>query len=207
MKNPEVIYWSYSNSQKNVWNNLQDARNTFETNAKKGSEPDIIIKTEEALFFIEAKLGANNNTVCKSENPMVQKKYERGGNNWFSDVFDSDFKTVAIDNKKYELFRFWLLGTWITNKLNLDFYLVNLVLLRREKNIEASFKKHIKKNQRRKFVRIAWENIYEHILDSNPPSKTDKNILLKYFRNKTIGYVNGNLQKAFSINTIVGNIR
>jgi hypothetical protein len=122
--NPEIIYWSYSQHQQNAWNELQDGRKEFETKPRKGSEPDIIVKSDNALFFIEAKLKANNNTICKSKNPKVQGKYETGGNNWFSKVFKSDYETVAIVEKKYELLRFWLIGTWIAKQLNLDFYLV-----------------------------------------------------------------------------------
>jgi len=29
---------------------------------------------------------------------------------------------VAIKEKKYELLRFWLLGSWLANELGLDYY-------------------------------------------------------------------------------------
>ena len=196
--NPEIIYWSYSQHQQNAWNELQDGRKEFETKPRKGSEPDIIVKSDNALFFIEAKLKANNNTICKSKNPKVQEKYETGGNNWFLKVFKSDYETVAIVEKKYELLRFWLIGTWIAKQLNLDFYLVNLVLSERERDIEAVFKKRINENPRRKFMRITWEDVYECISNSNLSGR-DKDIMIRYFRAKTIGYDNGRLQRAFSI--------
>ena len=66
-------------------------------------------------------------------------------------------------NKKYELLRFWLLGTWMAKQQDLAFYLINLVLSEREADIEATFKRHIKENQRRKFIPVAWESIYQYI--------------------------------------------
>jgi len=197
VKSSEVIYWSYSQRENSSWSGLNKAREEFGEELKRSSEPDIIIKTNNALFFIESKLTAGNETVPSDKNNS--KKYETGGDNWFSKVFKSDYKTVAIAEKKYELLRFWLLGTWMAKQQDLDFYLVNLVLSEREKDIEAIFKKHLYENQRMRFIRITWEDIYQQILNSNL-SGIDKDAMIKYFRNKTIGYdSNGELHKAFLI--------
>jgi len=197
LKSSEVIYWSYSQQEKSSWFELNKAREEFGEEIKRSSEPDVIIKTDSTLFFIEAKLNAGNET--NPGNISDSKKYKTGGNNWFSKVFKSDFKKVAIDEKKYELLRFWLLGTWIAERQKLDFYLVNLVLSGREKNIEAIFKRHIYETQSRKFIRITWEDIYQQILNSGL-SRNDKDTMIKYFENKTVGYDwNGKLQRAFSI--------
>ena len=197
LKSSEVIYWSYCQRENSSWSELNKAREEFGEEIKRSSEPDIIITTDDTLLFIEAKLTAGNETV--PSDMSNSKKYETGGDNLFSKVFKSDYKTVAIVEKKYELLRFWLLGSWIAEQQNWDFYLVNLVLSDREKEIEALFKGHINENQRRKFLRITWEDIYGYILNSNL-SGGDKNLMVRYFRNKTIGYDgNGELQKAFSI--------
>jgi hypothetical protein len=201
VKNPEIIYWSYSQSQQAPWSRLQRARKEFETRPQKGSEPDIIVKSDSVLFFVEAKLTANNNTICKSKNPKVQKKYETGGDRWYKRVLRSDFETVAISEKKYELLRFWLIGSWIAEHLQSDFYFGNLVLSEREKEIERIFGKHIKEDQHRRFARITWEDIYAYILN-NTSSSGDRDIIKKYFENKTRGYDgNRKLQKAFSTST------
>jgi len=194
--NPEIIYWSYSQSQQNVWNELKRARAEFGEIPQRGSEPDLIVDSDDALFFIEAKLTATNETT--PSNPKELKRYLTGGNNWYDAVFRFDYQTIASNEKKYELLRFWLLGTWIAKQQDLDFYLVNLVLSERERDIEAIFKKHIHENQRRKFVRITWEDIYQHISSSVVWGK-DKDMIMRYFKNKTIGYENGELQRAFSI--------
>ena len=197
LKSPEVIYWSYRQGEDSSWSELNKAREEFGEEIKRSSEPDIIIKTDNVLLFIEAKLTAGNETV--PSNMSNSKKYETGGDNWFSEVFESDYKTVAIVEKKYELLRFWLLGTWMAKQRDLDFYLVNLILSEREKAIETIFKRHLYENQRMKFIRITWEDIYQRILNSDL-SGIDKDTMIKYFINKTIGYDgNGKLQRAFSI--------
>jgi len=195
LKSSEVIYWSYSQKENTRWSELNKARKEFGEEIERSSEPDIIIKTDNALFFIEAKLTAGNDTV--PSNVSNSKKYETGGDNWFSKVFNSDYKTVAIVEKKYELLRFWLLGTWMAKQQDLDLYLINLVLSEREADIEAIFKRHIKENQRSQFLRVTWKTIYQYISKS---LSRDKDIMIRYFRNKTIGYDgNGRLQRAFSI--------
>lgn len=196
VKNPQLIYWSYSPSEQHAWSNLKKATEEFGERKKRSSEPDLIIKTDNALFLIEAKLKASNETT--SSRPDDLKKYLIGGNGWYDSVFQSDYQTIAIRERKYELLRFWLIGTWIAKQLDLDFYLVNLVLREKEKNIESIFRKHIKENPRRRFLRTTWEAIYEHILSSSSSGK-NKEVMLKYFKNKTVGYRNGRLQRAFSI--------
>jgi len=197
LKSSQVIYWSYSQRKNSSWSELDEARDEFGEEEGRGSEPDIIIKTNTGLLFVEAKLTAGNETV--PSDMSNSKRYEIGGDTWFSKVFNSDYRTIAIVEKKYELLRFWLLGTWIAKQEDLNFYLVNLVLSERDKNIGMIFKRHICENQRMKFIRITWEDIYQQILNSGSPGR-DRDKMIEYFRNKTIGYdSNRKLQKAFLI--------
>ncbi len=197
----EIIYWSFSQSQNKTWDMLLEGRKEFEIVPSKGSEPDLIILGEKNLIFIEAKFGSSNNT--KPSNPeRVEDKYISRGNKWWKKVFSSDFKTVAIEDEKYELARFWLIGSWIADiadRLNLNFYLINLTLTNYGGDIEKIFNKHIKTNNRRKFKQITWEQIYNFILKANCDSN-DKEIIIKYFKNKSLGYRNGKLRPAFLIN-------
>jgi hypothetical protein len=212
----EVIYWTYSQSQKVIWKPLNEARNIFELKPDKGSEPDIIIKTDNSLFFIEAKLKANNLTPkSKDVNKIANNpgKYITGGNKWFEKAFKTDYRKIVFD-RKYELMRFWILGTWIAKHEDdpLDFYLINLVRKEKEKNIEEEFRRHIKENfnggHKRIFKRMTWEDIYEYISKHALQNK-NKTTILKYFENKTIGYKKEKdkktaqeirtLRKAFSI--------
>ena len=182
---------------KDAWPELNSARDKFGEHIKRSSEPDLIAVTDKALFFIEAKLTATNNTVPSDLNN--RKKYLTGGNEWHKQVFRSDFDTVAIQAKKYELFRFWLLGSWLAKEMDRNFYLLNIVLSDRDKDIEKRFIPHIiQVDGQRQFKRLSWEGIYRHIAD-NAPDNRDKQMMVAYFQSKTIGYKVGDLQNAFSV--------
>ena len=193
----EIIYWSYSQISDGAWPALINTRSEFGEDPQRSSEPDIIVESDKAIFFIEAKFKARN--ITKPSNLSERKKYLTGGGSWFDKVFNSCYETISIDQQKYELMRFWLLGTWMAERLDKDFYLINLVREDREKKIEDLFKPHIKATTTRKFLRLSWEYIYQNIL-SHAQSNPEKDKLLSYFENKTIGYNHaGELQIAFSL--------
>lgn len=190
----ELILWSYSQKEHKGWSFLDKARLEFNEKIKRGSEPDIIILTDKTLYFIEAKINATNNTTPSAPNNL--KKYTIGGQNWFSNVFKSDYSTIAITNKKYELMRFWLIGSWIAKELDLNFHLINLVLNDKELLIEQEFGKHIICNSHNRFSRLSWDSIYNMIISSNKRnSETD--LILDYYKTKSAGYSNGTLKKTF----------
>jgi len=191
-----LIYWSYSQTENQQWSLLNKARLEFGESLNRGSEPDLIVLTANALFFIETKLTASNNT--KPSNPTEFKKYLTGGNHWFKQVLTSDYETIAISNRKYELLRFWLIGSWLAQEMGVDFYLVNVVRAEKEKDIVERFSGFIQQNNHRKFMRLSWEDIFEYILQQAPEG-SEKDLVKKYFQTKTIGYNHrGELMKAFS---------
>jgi len=184
IKKAELILWSYSPVEKSSWTLLDKARLEFGETIARGSEPDIIILTDKVLYFIEAKLTAKNET--KPSNPQNKKKYETGGNRIFKNIFKSDYNTISEKEKRYELMRFWLLGSWIAKQLELDFEFYSLVMQTREQNIETEFGKHIIEANNRKFCRITWEQIYDY--NKSKAGKSEKKIMIDYFKNKIIGY-------------------
>lgn len=204
----EIMYWSYYKSLEDTnpskggtFPLLKKARIEFGENEHQGSEPDIVIKADATLFLIEAKLFSSNKTSGSGEvlkkrksNP---KAYEKGANCLFKKIFDSNYIDI-LDDQKYELMRFWLLGYWMAK--NEKFRLVNLVLDKNEKNIESDFGKHINQNENNKFLRHTWESIYYFIKEQGIKNKYQESIL-KYFENKASGYKsNGVLKnKAFDI--------
>ncbi len=196
IKFAELIFWSYSAKENATWSWLNKARIEFGESIARGSEPDIIIITDKILYFIEAKLTASNKT--QPSVPQNRKKYESGGNNHFINVFSSDYETLANKNKKYELMRFWLLGTWIAKELKLDFNLISLLCKGKEEDLETDFKQHISLTTNNQYLRLNWEDIYDYII-SIPESKAKKT-MCHYFQNKTIGYSAGKLKRAFQIN-------
>lgn len=193
---PEIIYWSYYQPQKGLWDRLKAAREQFELVPSKGSEPDIIILGKSYLIFVEAKLTASNKTT--PSNPKVKDKYSSGGQKWWDDVFESDFDTVAVQIKKYELARFWLLGSWIAKRIDKQFILATLVLKENDESINSLFLPYIKSSLDRKFERITWENIYQKI-NLNSEHSAEKDIMISYIQDKTFGYKNGELVKAFNV--------
>jgi len=193
---PEIIYWSYSQKQRGLWNMLKMAREEFELVPSKGSEPDIIILGKSFLIIVEAKITASNNTVPSKM--KVKDKYRNGGEKWWDDVINADFDTIAVQQKKYELARFWLLGSWIGNLMGQQFVLANLVLDERERDINSLFLPYIKLNSNVRFERITWENIFQKVILSSKVS-LDRNDMEYYFKNKTVGYKNGAITKAFSL--------
>ncbi|WP_276975757.1 hypothetical protein [Flavobacterium filum] len=197
INNVELIYWSYSRKNKGIFSDLKNARVEFGEKINQGSEPDLIVCSDEAIFFIEAKLLALNNT--KPSNPSEEKKYKTGGNNWFNEVFKTEYDSIVHKEFKYELMRFWLLGSWIAKSTNKSFYLISLLPKFRDIDIEESFGKHLNQTINRKFLRIDWEQIYTWV---DLKFRTDEEKLLcDYLRNKSIGYdAHGNLQNRFLFN-------
>lgn len=186
----EIMYWSYCNKKKGTYPLLEKARDEFGERANQGSEPDIIIKTDKTLFFIEAKLFSSNKTsgTGKTINNRKEnnKQYETGGNSLFKNIFASSYVEI-INDQKYELMRFWLLGYWMARQEGLNFQLINLVLERNEKEIEKGFGKHINQNNTSIFSRQTWESLYHFINENGNKNQYHENIV-SYFENKTAGY-------------------
>lgn len=189
----ELILWSYSPKEEKSWSLLNEARTEFGETMARSSEPDIIILTDKVLYIFEAKLRATNKT--NPTNLSNKKKYDTGGDNLFNQIFKSDYQSVA--SERYELMRFWLLGSWIAHKLGLNFELHSLVRDSSEKQLKNEFGNLIIETPERKFDRITWEQIYDYILKTNNCS--EKQIMIDYFKNKTVGYSNKKLIKAFNI--------
>jgi hypothetical protein len=207
-ENTEIYYWSVSLRDLKPWDILLQARVDFGeasglTEAReKGSEPDLIIVDDENLIFLEAKFTSGNESIQdkdpqKLEEKIIDrcKRYTSAEEGWWNQVFKSDFETVGVD--KYQLSRFWLIGTKIAEKLNKKFYLVNLVREEKETDIVEIFKPHIEVNESRCFKRITWEDIGRFI-EGKSRSLNGKNVLT-YMKNKTTGYASGKLQRAFNL--------
>jgi len=196
LDSPEVIYWSYSPIERCSWKELDKARVEFGEKVSRSSEPDLIVASDDVVVVVEAKVLAPN--VTAPSDPENRKRYEPGGGGWFNKAFSSSYQEVVTKSGKYELMRFWLLGTWIADQLDRDFYLVNLVLDGREANIIPLFTNHINENEHAKFMRITWEDLYRVIASCDAPAR-EKAAEMEYFNNKTLGYYRGQIRKAFSL--------
>ena len=193
----DTVFWSVSLNEKQPYKLLNKARTEFGETIERGTEPDLIIETKDTVYFIEAKLTASNRTPNKKEidekknNP---KKYKTGGNKLFNSIFNSSYEN-QIDLQFYELSRLWLLGNWISKESCKNFVLVNLVLAKKEKEIETSFGGTIIQDKTRYFKRITWESIYSFFEATNSDLP-----VLDYMKYKSFGYSsNGEKNKGFSL--------
>jgi hypothetical protein len=191
---PELIFWSYSPLEAGKWGALLRASQAFGERKGYGSEPDVIINAEDTLVFIEAKFTSGNETVGNSEAALV--RYSESEQRWYEKVFTADVWQVAVERKKYELMRYWLLGTWLANEMGKHFVFMSVTPIDRDRDLPEQFKPLIRETKTREFRHTCWEEVRSFIYQNLPPSE-DRNKVIQYLDGKTAGYVNGVLQKAF----------
>lgn len=190
----ELIYWSFSNNENDVWPWLRRARIAFSEHPKKGSEPDLIIETEHSLVLIEVKFTSSNYKSVDRIDKL--EKYEL--NEWYQEVFTIDCHYVAYEQKCYELMRFWLLGTWMATQMQKNLILLNLTPKRIDPDVEVRFGSMIRSGNRHRFLRLTWEQLYCW-LEENGDRNQNYDKMLHYLRNKSAGYVEGKLQPAIQL--------
>jgi hypothetical protein len=192
--NPKIHYWCYDEESENTYSLLLKARNTFGEKPSRGSEPDLLIETENSIILIECKTGSGNNTT--PTRLEVEKFYTESDNWFFTKVFNAGFHSIAVRDKKYELLRFWLLGLWMAKQKQKDFYLYNLVREEKERDIELEFGKHLIPGMGT-FKRTTWEDMYHYIKRT---ASSTKHIALDYLENQTLGYTSsGKLKRGYRL--------
>ncbi len=191
--NLKIHYWCYDREQQHTYPFLVKAHKTFGETPSRGSEPDLLIETENAIILIECKTGSSNNT--KPSRVDVEKLYTEGDNWFFTQVFNAGFYTIAVKDRKYELLRYWLLGLWMAKQKKKEFYLFNLVREEAERNIEHKFGKHLISGKGT-FKRTTWESMYHFIKTSS----TDHTRIFEYLKNQTLGYTSsGKLKTGYRL--------
>lgn len=187
---PRIDYWSYDSASGGANRELARAREEFGEAPRRGTEPDVVVTTSTATFWIEAKLGSTNETTPSA--PNTTKKYLTGGSSWFKHVFRRDYAAVAVEMKRYELMRLWLLGTWAAAQERKAFYLMNLV---REDARENVFEAHIADVPNARLIIVTWEQLYDWLLTESGEHSSNK--IAEYLRNKSLGYRAGRVEAAF----------
>ena len=186
---PEAIYWTYCPSEGGIWSELAKAWDEFRERPQRASEPDVIVRSGEAVFAIEAKLSSYSRPRTSY---TAKVKAEREGRYSAGQRYLRQPVGDIMDAGHYQLMRFWVLGCWIAERTQREFMLVNLVRSGEEQGIEESFGSCIRESQRRSFVRLTWEDIYEFL--AGAPASSDRDRMMWYFRNKTI-----RCKKAFEV--------
>lgn len=193
-----VHYWSFEASTGDTWAPLAEARAAFGELEGRGSEPDLVITTDVAHIWVEAKLGSGNDTT-PSDIDGAKRRYTCGGGGWYASVVNSPFETVAVELRRYELLRLWLLGSWAAARRGKRFALLNLVREGFEEDVPSFAKTHFRQGPDRLVHRATWESVYGEIHAAPPHSAADA-ALLRYLRSKTLGYDGrGRLMRAFAL--------
>jgi hypothetical protein len=192
LKNTEMIYWSYSSDTNGVSPLLAEARHSFGERA--GTEPDVIIDSDDHIIFIEAKFTSGNHT--KPRNESVLDKYAKSNNYWYEKVFQKDIKVVSIEMEKYELMRNYLLGTWLGHKYNKKFTLLSLNAVNFSKEEGLSFRDCLIENNQSRYIYSVWEEL-RGVIQNHLPESVDRELVLDYMTNKSAGYRNGKVVRAF----------
>jgi hypothetical protein len=195
---PNVHYWSHDAASGETWKPLRDARKAFSEVDGRGSEPDMIITTKDADIWVEAKLGSSNRTR-PTDVSGAQARYTGGGGNWYAHVVKSPFASVAVEQRRYELVRFWLLGSWTARRRGKRFELVNLVRNGFEENIPSFADHHFRSDASRNLHRTTWEALHGYVAASLNRNENDER-LLAYMERKSLGYDStGRLVRAFAL--------
>ena len=190
--NPKIVYWSYDQENKCLYSELIDAREKCKESKTNGTEPDLIIECDQATIAIEAKFTSSNRT--HKEDDDVLNKYQ--SNLMFNKLFKKTMSDISKKGKyeKYELARNWLIGEYLRKEKK--FILINLVKNSNEKDICEAMKEIFIEDENHKFIKKTWEDIYKFCNIYYPFNFSR---LIKYMANKTIGYHDGVLIKAFDI--------
>ena len=182
----ELAYWSRHAVSGRRWSPLAEARRTFGEKEAQGSEPDLIVVAAGILVFIEAKLTSTN--VTSAPRSGARKEYLIGADAWFGRVFQADWQSIAVTGRRYELMRFWLLGTWLAADLGLKFRLVSLLPARqRTPSRHEPFEDYLCQDDGARFRIWSWEDVRDSLARDGTRDE-DGARLAHYWATKTIGY-------------------
>jgi hypothetical protein len=197
LHNLELFFWTYDSAAQATWKDLETYSQIFGEKPKHGTEPDLIVRTDELLAFIEVKFGSSHNTTPSNEN--VKAGYVSAAHGWYNKVFSAEFETIAIRERRYELLRQWLIGSRMADRAERQFLLLTVDLESQLAQAKEPFSSLIVQSEQRRFACISWESIYQFVTRFGPPD-FDTQILLAYLENKTLSYdKNGCLRKAFDL--------
>lgn len=195
---PLLHYWSYDPSVRGTWEPLARARQAFDELPGRGSEPDLVISTADSDIWVEAKLGSSNDTT-PSEPVASALRYSGGAQGWYESVVIAPFAAIAVEARRYELLRLWLLGSWVASQRGKRFVLLSLVREGSEEQVDAFAKAHLIQDSQRSLEQCTWESLWRGI-NADPPHTRADETLLNYMRLKTLGYDSaGRLRRAFAI--------
>ena len=123
------------------------------------------MNTRDALFFFELKVGSVSRPSDVSEDKY--RRYMDAGNGWSNQVFRSRVGREVF-GEMYQLFRHWLLGTWMVEKLwGVQFYLISLSPDNGMVDFIDRFGMYVNGGGKHLFTRTTWERLYYFLKENN----------------------------------------
>jgi hypothetical protein len=177
----DLVYWSYSLPDAGPLPLLQDARRSFGERPARGSEPDLIAITPTDIIFIEVKLTSGNETT--PSRPECLGLYQAAAGGWYDTIFMADPHSIAVTARKYELMRFWLLGSWMARNSQRRFTLVSLTRRVQDPNLERVVAPLLRQADDRRYVHLTWEEIAQFTA-ADPCTSP----VFDYLVTKSVGY-------------------
>lgn len=188
-----VFYWALDSAAGTPHPLLAAARAAFGERPDRGTEPDLLIESDDTLCLVEAKLGATNETVPTHASSL--RTYAMRADRWFETVFASDVEAIALRDKRYQLMRLWLLGSWMAARVGKRFVLVSLGPAAVDGRLDEQFGSHLVQDESRRFVRYTWDAIARYATSCGDVPELAQ--LAGYLAHKTLGYdTDGSLRMA-----------
>lgn len=192
-----VLYWSVDTDECEVPCELKASRDALGEAKDKGSEPDLIVLTDDSVVIIELKLNAPAVT------PRPKKGIPKGYQNYLrtsgKELLRVDFED-AVSLIGYELSRFVLLGHAYARKLGKRH--AKILLIRKGRNameMDESFAKTIAEQQLVSFRSSTWDQVFDYVAGLKCDTYSeDQKLLLSYLSNKSCGYERGKLRSLLS---------
>ncbi len=136
---------------------LKAARASLEESETYGSEPDLILVTNQYVILLEAKFTAS----VLTQEDKIPPYYLDDKEGYAAATFTCD-PAQALNTLGYELFRFFLLGEALGRKMNL----IPVVVLLTRDGVEPDLNTRVQsiiQKPRHAFVHITWGGVHEAI--------------------------------------------
>ncbi len=171
---------------------LLDAQKALEGRPTQGSRPSLVLETPAELVFVTAKATSSHKTTQRNEKVLERWSGRQG---WYDQVFKANIHTVAVEKRRYQLMRLWMLGSWMAAKSGKRFTLVVVSRASVDRKLEREFGKLVRPSDSRRLVHWTWDDIAELAEDSGGAEAAEDahaaqagQATASYLRGKSLGY-------------------
>jgi len=148
----DVLYWGYNDQgPETLREQLITVLKGLGESPRRFSEPDLILHASQTgLVFVEVKYASPNSS--RFELSKAKRYLDKGAG-----YLQLDRNGI----QHYELLRNWVIGCLLAARLDLPFWLVNLVRRGDETSIERDFGQFLRQDDEHRFRRVEWEELFE----------------------------------------------